>query len=250
MTSSERVRLRQALLDADRRRRGDDGGWKSWQRAATAYHLALRPEDARWLVAADVPVLRTLDEIRLRAAGLSDASQRLHGLSGRTTDLDSELEHSAAAGWFHEMLAAMYPASFWAALEAVREGDRSGLEPMLRFLEADPWCFRSGYVKAKIISALPRVTLSESEMERLRVVVLDFVDYPKPRRELRSYVNLARAAVNEGLRASLNERAQSANPVTRFNAQAVIGGLTSGHERESRRIFRMIDEMPGPEAHS
>jgi len=72
------------------------------------------------------------------------------------------VEQSAAAGWFHEMFWAMYPPAFWRSLDAVKSGDRAGLEPILRFLEADPWCFRSGYVKADLIRAVIRLDFDRS----------------------------------------------------------------------------------------
>jgi hypothetical protein len=42
---------------------------------------------------------------------------------------------------------AVFTPAFDVALAAVRAGDRSSLEYGVRFLEADPWCYGSGYAK-------------------------------------------------------------------------------------------------------
>ena len=42
----------------------------------------------------------------------------------------------------------LYPRDFWMDVGSLRSRDPSGLENAVVFLEADPWCFHSGYVKA------------------------------------------------------------------------------------------------------
>jgi hypothetical protein len=232
------------MLDANAASRSSqaNGEWEAWQQAATAYHLALHPEDGAWLAIRDAPPFGDNAEILARAAKVEQASLRVKATASRRQDLSGFVEWSEAAGWWHETLAAMYPRSFMQAIEAVRAGDRSDLEPVVRFLEADPWCFRSGYVKEEIISALGHLELSEPEKERLRSVVINFVDYPKPRRELRAYVNLARRISNPQLVAALNERLSGENPAAQFNARAIIDGELHGaprgwrlHEKATRR---------------
>jgi hypothetical protein len=102
-------------------------------------------------------------------------------------------------GWFNEMFAAMYPASFWDAMRLVGKGEEAGVEYLLRFLEADPWCFRSGYSKADAIRLLKRGPLSPEARERLAAVVLKVVHDPRHRREFRSYGVLARAVASADL---------------------------------------------------
>jgi hypothetical protein len=232
VTPGELAKLRQALLDA----RGTDGDeWQAWQRAATAYHLALVPEDELWRADPEQPALRSREEIRDRAAKLEEANRAIHETVAHRDTREGYLAWTTAAGWAHEMAAAMYPPLFWRALEAVRASDRSGLEPIIRFLEADPWCFRSGYVKENLIPPLIRMDLEEGDKARLRAVVLNFVDCPKPRRELRSYIHLARAVANAELEEALMARLLKANPVARFNAQAILDGLAGNQPARTNR---------------
>ena len=44
---------------------------------------------------------------------------------------------------------AMYPDEFWEARERLRVGDAREADYFIEFLEADPICFRSGYIKAE-----------------------------------------------------------------------------------------------------
>jgi hypothetical protein len=204
-----------------------DAEWAAWQRTETARHLAVVPADEVWRADPNAPALRTIDEIRARADKLEEARLAIPEPIPIDEDPDGSLNraHSMAAAWFHEMRAAMYSPAFGRAIDSLKAGDRSGLEPVLRFLEADPWCFRSGYVKADVIPSLTRVALDESEKARLRAVVMNFVDCAKPRRELHSYVNLARAIANSELRAALIGRLESADPVVQYNARTVVDGL-------------------------
>jgi hypothetical protein len=47
----------------------------------------------------------------------------------------------------HRSLLRAYPPGFWELVGLLRYGDPRGLEQAIRFLEADPWFFRSGYTK-------------------------------------------------------------------------------------------------------
>jgi hypothetical protein len=236
------AKTREALIEADKLRRSgsrstyETGAWPVWQRAAVAYHLALVPDDAEWRADPDQPALRSVEEIRDRAAKLDEASRAVRAYPLRETDFNEYVEQSAAAGWFHEMFRAMYPSAFWRCVEAVRAGDRSGLEAVVRFLEADPWCFRSGYVKTDLITIVVRLQLDETEKARLRRVVLRFVDDPRPRRELRSYAKLARAVTDAALDENLTTRLLVADPVIRFNAQAVLDGLAGNQPARHSRM--------------
>jgi hypothetical protein len=235
MSRKSIAQAREALIEADRLRRADthstydDGAWPVWQRAAVAYRLALMPQDEVWRADPGQPALRSIEEIRERAGMLEEASRAVHAFPLRDTDPDQYVEQSAAAGWFHEMFRAMYPPAFWRCLDAVKSGDRTGLEPILCFLEADPWCFRSGYVKADLIRSVIRLDLNEADKARLRRTVLLVVDDPVLRRELRSYAKLAVAVAGPGLVEALEVRLSVDSSVIRANARWILDAL-SGHQ--------------------
>jgi hypothetical protein len=71
------------------------------------------------------------------------------------------------------------------------EGDPTSIENSIRFLEADPWFFRSGYIKADIIRKLRRAPLSPVQIARLRRVILSRIA-GRDTREFRWYCRLAR----------------------------------------------------------
>ena len=231
MSRKSIAQAREALIAADRLRRSDthstyDGGaWPAWQRAAVAYHLATVPDDEVWRANSDQPALCSIEKIRERAGKLEEARAVVHAFPLRDTDFDQYVEQSAAAGWFHEMFRAMYPPAFWRCLDGVKSGDRTGLEPIMRFLEADPWCFRSGYVKADLIRAVIRLDLTQADRARLRRVVLLAVDDPVLRRELRSYARLAVAVAGPGLVEALEARLSGDSSVIRANARWILDAL-------------------------
>lgn len=74
--------------------------------------------------------------------------------------------------------------------ERLRAGDPSTVEDAIVFLETDPWFFRAGYLKERVISALKRAPLPGAPRERLRHVILE-VCRGKNRREFRYYCRLA-----------------------------------------------------------
>ena len=78
------------------------------------------------------------------------------------------------------------------------------------FLEADPWFFRSGYLKAQLIRRLKRVTLTAEQAERLQRVVLARVEGPD-RNEFAAYGRLALAVRSPELEARIEEMTRGAD---------------------------------------
>jgi hypothetical protein len=77
-------------------------------------------------------------------------------------------------------------------VERVRHRALHGVDDALTFLEADPWCFRSGYAKERLLRALGSAELTEPQRRRGAAVVRSYVLGPD-RREFRPVGNLARA---------------------------------------------------------
>ena len=59
-----------------------------------------------------------------------------------------------------------------AFLEQIRQGDRFAVDEAIIFLESDPYCFRSGYIKKKLCSALKKPVLSREDRHRLRDIII------------------------------------------------------------------------------
>lgn len=64
----------------------------------------------------------------------------------------------------------------------VRRGVPRGIAQALEFLEADPWCFRSGYMKADLMRALASAAeLDGAVIARLQDVAVHRLQVPQPR---------------------------------------------------------------------
>ncbi|MEA2827865.1 MAG: hypothetical protein QOG43_2304 [Actinomycetota bacterium] len=116
-----------------------------------------------------------------------------------------------AARELREAVDVMYPPEFWADVARLRGGDPGAIEPALVFLEADPWCFRSGYAKETILALLPRHELSQDQRERVQAILLRAVDVGD-RREFRGHRRLARTLGGPRLREELRRRLRSDDP--------------------------------------
>ena len=134
-----------------------------------------------------------------------------------------------------------WPPGFWDAFERLPTGDPAAIESATLFLEADPWFYRSGYVKAELIRRLKRLPLSSEIEERLRAVVLD-VARGRDRREYRAYCRLARKVASPELHAQMETLVAAGDPAVRRRARwmlAAIGepGLarTPPRQRRARR---------------
>lgn len=76
------------------------------------------------------------------------------------------------------------------ARDKIRDGDRETIEDALLFLEVDPWFFRSGYLKERVIRHLKGAQLSDGDKGRLRNIIFA-VAIGRNRREWRDYCRLA-----------------------------------------------------------
>ena len=116
------------------------------------------------------------------------------------------------------------PPGFDDAYEQVKAGDPSGAELLIGFLEADPFFFRSGYLKADVAQYLKRAPLTEAQQERLRRVVVQIVSN-RDGREFRRYCHLARALDSPALREELQGLAVSQDAAVRRRAEWVLRAL-------------------------
>jgi hypothetical protein len=81
---------------------------------------------------------------------------------------------------FHVALRAMYPPETQERIAALAAGDTGAVGWAVVFLEADPRCFRAGYLRERMLRFLARMTdlLSADDIQRLRRVVLAAIDDP------------------------------------------------------------------------
>ena len=124
-------------------------------------------------------------------------------------------ERVASLGWqaayrtpaypeFMRRASEAWPEGFFNALEPPY-GDRANLDLLLRFLEEDPFFFRTGYAKQRALRLLSRWRLTRSDRRRVAKIVLAAVD-GDAREEFRRYCRATRHADPEILLSGLVKR--------------------------------------------
>jgi hypothetical protein len=93
----------------------------------------------------------------------------------------------------------------------------------LGFLAADPWCFRSGYLKADLMDAFANTPVPSDLVDRLQDIVLRRVTHPEPRL-LRYAAHLSSNVWSDKLRERLEGLAVGADAALAERARAVIEG--------------------------
>ena len=75
-------------------------------------------------------------------------------------------------------------------LASLSAGEAAAKECTMTFLELDPYYFRSGYIKSKLLVRLKHLELGTSEKERLRKIVVNAIVSPMPKCEFKYYARL------------------------------------------------------------
>lgn len=125
-----------------------------------------------------------------------------------------------AAEAFNAAVAAFYE-PFTGLARRIRDGDRAAMDEAVRFLEADPWCFRSGYLKEELMTALANAALPSDLRNRLRAVVLHRLRH-REARLLRPTGRLAANVWDDGLERQVRELAAAGTAEEREGAAAVL----------------------------
>lgn len=139
------------------------------------------------------------------------------------------LPYGSQVHWFWTARNAMYPAELNLAIEQLSKANSAGVELCLVFLEADPWCDSSGYMKELIVRHMRKVKLLYRQQERLLDALLIAV-YTGPRIEFREYCKTARAFATPEFYQKL--RSLAGNPRDK--------GMT-GVEHRALRMVEAID---------
>ncbi|MBS2027992.1 MAG: hypothetical protein JST54_08830 [Deltaproteobacteria bacterium] len=134
--------------------------------------------------------------------------------------------HAEAAARFHSAIEAAWPPGFFEQLERCKQGDPSGLDAVLDFLEACPYFFRSGYIQGKALAYALRPSRTPAQDERLRAIVHGAVT-GRLWLPFRRIPTIARAVDAPGMRAELQRLLEHPKLRVRANAARVLEHLQS-----------------------
>lgn len=146
---------------------------------------------------------------------LVNESSELRWRTGKTEDI--EHWEKAVRDW-KEFSGFGYPATkfyffenqtFLAALSA---GDADAKESAIKYLEFDPYYYRSGYIKSKLLVRLKQLKLTASEIKRLQKVVCNAILSPLPKSEFKYYARLLKNIGTPEFRLKLEELSVPALP--------------------------------------
>lgn len=162
------------------------------------------------------------------AAELNKLHARMHELARRRSESDDAKaawrEAAEAFQTNYDRLA--FPGGLASEFERLRNGDAEAIELAVRYLEANPWYFRSGYHKADILKTLKRSRLTPEQCARLRTIILHRVR-EKPVREMRAYARLAPQVTNKEFESELLTITEHSNRHAARNAGWVLQCLKS-----------------------
>jgi len=165
-----------------------------------------------------------------RADELSAAGAEIH----RFFKVDDRRWHEATIrGW--RAREALYPPDWLAIVNALQGGDAAAVEPAVVFLETDPWCFRSGYAKERLLRYLSRMELSDESKRRLRRWLLDALGRG-PRREYRLMIRLARTLATAQLEEDLRVLADSSSPAAARSIERVADAVEEARTHPAERL--------------
>jgi hypothetical protein len=119
-----------------------------------------------------------------------------------------------------------FPGGLGREFELLKVGDVTAIEMAIQFLEANPWCFRSGYIKADILKMLRKHALSDDQCARMRKVVLERVR-GRPVRETRVYARFAPKVSTPQFEVEVLNVAENADRHAARHAQWVLDCLKS-----------------------
>ena len=151
-----------------------------------------------------------MSEFEENARKLRELHTKIHAtFANRDNGTNELIEWEKACKDFHEQYNDLaFPGGLDKQQMQLDKLEPHAIEMAIQFLEADPWFFRSGYLKTVFTRRLKRASLTEDQILRLNIVILSMVKC-EGRRELRSFCRLARAIQTPKLLSDIHNLAES-----------------------------------------
>lgn len=147
----------------------------------------------------------------------------------RSESEDAYQAWSEACRIFHDSYNDLaFPGGLEQGLALLKKGDSETIETAITYLEANPYYFRSGYIKEKILRLLKQATLTKKQIGQLQDILINVIQRTG-RRENREYRRLAQKIADDKFRARLQKIIQDSNdPRIIERAQHMLDGLNEG----------------------
>lgn len=161
--------------------------------------------------------------VTARADHLAELHAELHrAYEARDGSSATDQAWARAAREFNEACRLFYE-PYEGVLAGVRDGMPGAIEEAVRFLVADPWCHRSGYLKADLMHALANTVLPPHVVGAVREVVVRRITHRQPRL-LRYAAQLAANVWSDSFERELEKLRGQGSPADRGAAESVIEG--------------------------
>ena len=136
--------------------------------------------------------MATIEVVKTNAAKLRELHERVHDAARhRNEGKEANERWRQATKAYHEQYDQLaYPGGLNQFLSRLPSKDPETIELVIEYLEADPWFFRSGYIKEHLLSYLKHAPLTSSQRLRLQYLILRKIE-GKWLREFRYYARLA-----------------------------------------------------------
>lgn len=104
--------------------------------------------------------------------------------------------------------------------------DPETLEFVITFLELDPMFFRSGYIKEDMIQKLKRQELTQEQLNRVTLILIDAARN-RGQREFKSYCRLAKVVSSDLLVKSLKSIIELQNGACKSRSKLMLGYIST-----------------------
>jgi hypothetical protein len=150
-----------------------------------------------------------------------------HAFLLRSQSAAHMLAWEGACRAFHTSYDALaFPGGLAREFSLLAVGDETAIEMAVRFLEANPRYFRSGYHKEDILRLLRKLPLTDGQLSRLRALVLERIK-GRPVREVRAFCRLAPRIADKELIEEIVRIATTGNRAAVRQAQWAIQCIKS-----------------------
>jgi hypothetical protein len=187
-----------------------------------------------------------------RIASFRTAAKKAHEARLRLNEASKARLRDRDPAAYQSLLAA-----FWAALgtawpfpdkdgdsygEKIRRGDDDTIDTAIIFLAADPYFFRSGYLKQVILRRLKQAPLTQQQKARLQALVLDAITEPH-RFQFADYARLAAAIASADFLGKVQALSTHENDGIRQRAMRVLE-VAQQNQSQKAKPSPFVNVMP------